>query len=153
MSCVKDSALAAADVCSINCRLNLARRNALGVSGGLLYNMIAPLRPFLLPHHLDSLTPHKVYCRFTLIPPRSTPLRALLAIAEATIDLKQHIVWQISEADRARVLQVTEGQWPALGVARAGEDGAVMRFLMRARAFASASFGLWKDGAIELVTP
>ncbi|KAG2435342.1 hypothetical protein HXX76_007415 [Chlamydomonas incerta] len=34
------------------------------------------------------------------------PLRALLAVAEAVLDLKQHIVWQASEADIARVKQV-----------------------------------------------
>ncbi len=34
------------------------------------------------------------------------PLRALLAVAEAVLDLKQHIVWQISESDIARVKQV-----------------------------------------------
>ncbi|GLI59774.1 hypothetical protein VaNZ11_001737 [Volvox africanus] len=34
------------------------------------------------------------------------PLRALLAIAEAVIDLKQRIVWQASEADIARVKQL-----------------------------------------------
>ncbi|PNW86292.1 hypothetical protein CHLRE_02g080500v5 [Chlamydomonas reinhardtii] len=34
------------------------------------------------------------------------PLRALLAVAEAVLDLKQHIVWQASAADIARVKQV-----------------------------------------------
>ncbi|GIL53170.1 hypothetical protein Vafri_8848 [Volvox africanus] len=34
------------------------------------------------------------------------PLRALLAIAEAVIDLKQRIVWQAAEADIARVRQL-----------------------------------------------
>ncbi|KAG2446801.1 hypothetical protein HYH02_008361 [Chlamydomonas schloesseri] len=62
------------------------------------------LQPPELAAHVDAAEHGVAVIAFP--PDYRPPLRALLAVAEAVLDLKQHIVWQISEADIARVKQV-----------------------------------------------
>ncbi|GIM06931.1 hypothetical protein Vretimale_11162 [Volvox reticuliferus] len=59
--------------------------------------------PELAAHVAEAETGVVVIC---FPPDYRLPLRALLAIAEAVIDLKQRIVWQAAEADIARVRQL-----------------------------------------------
>ncbi len=81
--------------------------------------------------------------RFARIPTASAPLRALLAIAEAIIDIKQHIVWQISEADRARVLQV---RGPVAGTGGCKGWGRQGRNVLHVEGPPVCSGASWKGG-------
>ncbi|GLC48542.1 hypothetical protein PLESTB_000109300 [Pleodorina starrii] len=64
----------------------------------------SPLQPPELAAHLAGAETGVVVICFP--PDYRLPLRALLAIAEAVIDLKQRIVWQAAAADIARVRQL-----------------------------------------------